>query len=152
MIPLAVSASISYGDEPLALRHVRIRSGARYFGRDLDVSTLIVLALIGAIVSAVATVVAAGMMLRDARARRDHLSKKDAAPSGWLPLMLTCLALTMLFGFAEQLLIGLQRGSFDVLGATALAVTGAAAIIAGFVAVIVTVTWRAREKRADIPQ
>ena len=115
-------------------------------------SALIVVALIGAIVAAVATVVAAGMMLRDARARRNHLSKKDAASSGWLPLMLTCLALTMLFGFTEQLVIALQRGSLDVLGAVALTITGAAAIIAGFVAVIVTVSWRAREKRADIPQ
>jgi len=115
-------------------------------------SALIVVALIGATVAAVATVVAAGMMLRDARARRNHPSKKDAAPSGWLPLMLTCLALTMLFGFTEQLVIALQRGSLDVLGAVALTITGAAAIITGFVAVMVTVTWRAREKRADIPQ
>jgi amino acid transporter len=115
-------------------------------------STLIVVAVIGVTVAAVATVVAAGMMLRDARARRNHPSKKDAAPSGWLPLMLTCLALTMLVGFTEQLVIALQRGSLDVLGAVALTISGAAAIITGFVAVIVTVTWRAREKRADIPQ
>lgn len=115
-------------------------------------STLIVLALIGAIISAVVAIVAAGMVLRDARAQRREPGKTKVGHSGWLPLMLTCLALMMLFGFAEQLLIGLQRGSFGVLGAMALAVTGAAAIIAGFVAVIVTVAWRAREKRADIPQ
>jgi len=115
-------------------------------------STLIVLALIGVIISAVTAVVAAAMVFRDVRAQRREPGKTKVAHSGWVPLMLTGLALTMLLGFAEQLLIGLQRGSFDVLGAIAPAVTGGAAIISGFIATLVTRTWRAGENRADIPQ
>ena len=109
-------------------------------------SSLIVLALIGAIVSAVATVVAAGLVFRDARARRSEPGKKDVALSGRLPLMLICLALTMVFGFAEQSLIALQRGSVDALGVVALAISAAAAIISGCAAVIVTWVWRGRDR------
>lgn len=52
-------------------------------------STLIVLALIGVIVSAVATVVAARLVFRDVCAQRSERGKKDVVRSGWLPLMLT---------------------------------------------------------------
>jgi hypothetical protein len=90
------------------------------------------------------------VVFRDAHAQRSELGKKHVARSGWLPLMLTCLALTMLFGFAEQSLIALQRGSLVALGVVAFAISAVAAIITGCTASIMRWVWRA--KRTGNPQ